>query len=55
MGKNVKNRILWQLDPLNLYMASSSNKQIIVDVYLNHVIIDGALELAVEKSYLKEC
>jgi hypothetical protein len=55
MGKNVKNRILWQLDPLNLYMASSSNKQTIVDVYLNHVIIDGALELAVEKSYLKEC
>jgi hypothetical protein len=34
-------------------MASSSNKQTIVDVYLNHVIIDGALELAVEKSYLE--
>jgi len=36
-------------------MASSSNKQTIVDVYLNHVIIDGVLKIAVEKSYLKEC
>jgi hypothetical protein len=39
-----KNTVGIQLDPSNLYMASSSNKQTIVDVYLNHVIIDGVLE-----------
>jgi hypothetical protein len=47
-GKMWKNTlgILRQLDALNLYMASSSNKQTIVDVYLNHVIIDGALGIS---------